>query len=493
MTIALVPQDDLLPRLQRDFGRELYRLAMSCRRARLSRRQDDEVATRRRDESARRVVGARRRARVRRSSSSCSTRKRARGRASRGAPSRGAAGAGRSRRRHSISARSGTTKSMAGSSSRKTSGVFPVASRPGKTTRRFSTYSSRAWPRSSVFYSSALSLAWVLVVISPQIVSPADAAHRRLGDLPRQADQRPLGAGDRHALGDCRTHRDCGWPTRQRRSLSGIAPRIPTGGDVLAGVLAIVVILEAARRTTGWILPVSAAVFLAYAFAGPWLASIGLTGIAHRGYDLPRLDRQSLHDARGHLRRAARRRGHVHHLVQPVRRRARTIGRGPVLPRFLDVRVVAAAIRRAAAGRSVTLAGFLLGTVSGSGVATTVTLGSVAWPVLRRVGFAADTAGAMLAASGIGALLSPPTLGAAAFLIAEYLRISYLQVLVMATIPTLLYYLSILLMIEGDAGRAYRRYRAGRLAPHRAPRSPSTSSTTASCTFISRPSSSSRS
>ena len=92
-----------------------------------------------------------------------------------------------------------------------------------------------------------------------------------------------------------------------------------------------------------------------------------------------------------------------------------------------------------------TLAGFLLGTVSGSGVATTVTLGSVAWPVMRRVGFTADTAGAMLAAAGIGALLSPPTLGAAAFLIAEYLRISYLQVLVMATIPTVLYYLSILL------------------------------------------------
>ena len=56
----------------------------------------------------------------------------------------------------------------------------------------------------------------------------------------------------------------------------------------------------------------------------------------------------------------------------------------------------------------------------------------------------------MLSAAGIGALLSPPTLGAAAFLIAEFLQISYLQVLVMATIPTLLYYLSIFLMIEAD-------------------------------------------
>jgi TRAP-type uncharacterized transport system fused permease subunit len=47
--------------------------------------------------------------------------------------------------------------------------------------------------------------------------------------------------------------------------------------------------LEAARRTTGWILPVSAGAFLGYAIGGPWLSSIGLAGIAHRGYDLPRL------------------------------------------------------------------------------------------------------------------------------------------------------------------------------------------------------------
>jgi TRAP transporter 4TM/12TM fusion protein len=105
-------------------------------------------------------------------------------------------------------------------------------------------------------------------------------------------------------------------------------------------------------------------------------------------------------------------------------------------------------------GRTVTLAGFLVGTVSGSGVATTVMLGSVSWPLLRRAGYRPETGGAILSAAGIGALLSPPTLGAAAFLIAEFLRISYLQVLVMATIPTLLYYLSIFLMIEADSRRS---------------------------------------
>src|SRR6185295_9166521 len=79
-----------------------------------------------------------------------------------------------------------------------------------------------------------------------------------------------------------------GWPLAQGEAFLYRAAN-PAGGDLVAGVLAILVVLEAARRTTGWILPVSAAAFLAYAFAGPWLPSIGLTGIAHRGYDLPRL------------------------------------------------------------------------------------------------------------------------------------------------------------------------------------------------------------
>ena len=100
-----------------------------------------------------------------------------------------------------------------------------------------------------------------------------------------------------------------------------------------------------------------------------------------------------------------------------------------------------------------TLAGFLLGTVSGSGTATTVSLGSVTWPILRRAGYPKENAGGMLAAAGIGAILSPPTLGAAAFIIAEYLGVPYLTVLVWAIVPTILYYLGILLAVEIDARR----------------------------------------
>jgi TRAP transporter 4TM/12TM fusion protein len=108
----------------------------------------------------------------------------------------------------------------------------------------------------------------------------------------------------------------------------------------------------------------------------------------------------------------------------------------------------------------VVLSSFLLGGPSGSGVATTVTLGTVAWPMMKRVGYRADDAGGLLAAGGLGAIISPPVLGAAAFLIAEYLKISYLEVLRMVAVPTVLYYASLLFMVEldqrriGAAGRA---------------------------------------
>jgi TRAP transporter 4TM/12TM fusion protein len=297
------------------------------------------------------------------------------------------------------------------------------------------------------FLLSALSVAWVLVVISPQVYRPLMlligiwATFRVKPTTGRYGPAIDTAWVVVALIG-------LGWPLANGEAFLYRAAS-PTGGDVLCGVLAMLAVLEAARRTTGWILPVSAAVFVTYALAGPWLATIGLGAIAHRGYDLPRLIGNlymTLEGMYGLPLDVAVTYIILFSLYGAVLEYS---GAGRF---FLDFSMAVSRGNSAtSAGRSVTLAGFLLGTVSGSGVATTVTLGSVAWPILRRVGYKAETAGAMLAASGIGALLSPPTLGAAAFLIAEYLRISYLKVLVMATVPTVLYYVSILLMIEADA------------------------------------------
>ncbi|MSO50751.1 MAG: TRAP transporter fused permease subunit [Acidobacteria bacterium] len=300
------------------------------------------------------------------------------------------------------------------------------------------------------FLLSAFSLAWVLFVIPPQTYRPLMLLVGVWATLRLKPSAGRWGPAI-DLVWVVLTMFGLGWPLAQGEPFWYRAAN-PTGGDVAAGIAALLVITEAVRRTTGWALPIVTVGLLAYAVFGPALASIGLVDIAHRGYDLPRLVGNLYMTLEG-----------IYGVPLEVAVTYITLFSiyGAVLEAsgagtfFLDwaLSLSGGSQSPAATGRSVSLAGFLLGTVSGSGVATTVTLGSMAWPLLRRAGFEANTAGAMLAASGIGALLSPPTLGAAAFLIAEYLRVSYLQVLVMATIPTVLYYASIVLMIDGDAQR----------------------------------------
>ena len=226
----------------------------------------------------------------------------------------------------------------------------------------------------------------------------------------------------------------------------------PLAADLLLGTVAILLVLEATRRAVGWILPATAIVFLVYAWAGPALDVPGLSLFAHRGYPPDRLIGTLYMGLDGMFGVPLDVAATYIILFTIYGAVLEQTGAGQF---FIDWAMAAMGKSRsgAAPGRTVTVAGFLLGTVSGSGVATTVMLGSVAWPLLRKAGFKPETGGAILSAAGIGALLSPPTLGAAAFLIAEFLRISYLQVLVMATVPTVLYYLSIFLMIEADSRR----------------------------------------
>ena len=230
----------------------------------------------------------------------------------------------------------------------------------------------------------------------------------------------------------------------------------PTATDVILGIITILLILEAARRTVGLILPVTAIVFLLYGYYGSLLDQVGLSLIGHRGYDVPRLVATLYMTLEGifgvPLDVAAT--YIVLFVIYGAVLEYSHAGRF-----FVDWSL--AAIGRfgggAGPGRTVALAGYLLGCVSGSGVATTVTLGAVAWPMLRRASYTAETGGAILAAAGIGAILSPPGMGAAAFLIAEFLNISFLQVMIMAVVPTLLYYASILLMIEAESRKLRTR------------------------------------
>ncbi|MGH8902439.1 MAG: TRAP transporter permease [Egibacteraceae bacterium] len=222
----------------------------------------------------------------------------------------------------------------------------------------------------------------------------------------------------------------------------------PTVLDVGMGVLAILLVLEATRRTVGWMLPAICGGFLLYAYAGSFIP-VGWR-IGHRGYGIERLIAQLYMGAEGlygvPLDVAA-----TYIVLFTIYGAVLDLSGASKF--FIDASFATFRRSRAAPGRTVTLAGFLLGTVSGSGVATTVSLGSVAWPILRRARYPKEQAGGILAAAGIGAILSPPTLGAAAFIIAELLGVTYLRVLLFATVPTILYYLGIILSVEIDARR----------------------------------------
>jgi len=218
--------------------------------------------------------------------------------------------------------------------------------------------------------------------------------------------------------------------------------------DVVAGVLTILLVLEATRRTVGWILPAVCLGFLAYAYLGGLIPDA--LEIGHRGYGLERIVGQSYMGLEGIFGVPLDVAATYIVLFSIYGAVLEYSGAGRF---FVEISYAAFGRSKTGPGRTTTLAGFLLGTVSGSGVATTVTLGSVTWPLLRKAGYPKDEGGGILAAAGIGAILSPPTMGAAAFIIAEVLEVSYLEVLVYAIVPTLLYYLGILLAIEADARR----------------------------------------
>ena len=214
--------------------------------------------------------------------------------------------------------------------------------------------------------------------------------------------------------------------------------------DVAVGVVLIVLLLEGTRRATGFIMPVVAIAFILYAMFGNYLGDPW----THRGYPVDRLIGHLYMTLEGIFGTTVDVSSSLIILFTIFGAVLQVSGAGKF---FIDFSFAAMGGKRNSAGRAVVLSSFLLGGPSGSGVATTVTIGTVAYPLLAKAGYENNAAGGLLAAGGLGAIISPPVLGAAAFLIAEFLKISYFDVILMAVIPTLLYYLAIWAMVEVDA------------------------------------------
>jgi TRAP transporter 4TM/12TM fusion protein len=216
--------------------------------------------------------------------------------------------------------------------------------------------------------------------------------------------------------------------------------------DVVMGSILIVALLEATRRSMGWPLPLIAIGFMAYALAGPVFPGL----LKHGGASWSQLVNHQYLTSQGIYGVAV---GVVatyvfHFVLFGVL--ATRIGLGQL---FLDV---ASSIAGRYAGGPAKVSVFgsaLFGMLSGSSVANAVTVGSLTIPAMIRVGYKREFAAAVEAASSTGGQITPPVLGAAAFLMIEFLAVPYQTIIVAAAIPAFMHFFGVFMQVHFEAKR----------------------------------------
>ncbi|HTV68725.1 MAG TPA: TRAP transporter permease [Rhizobiaceae bacterium] len=221
----------------------------------------------------------------------------------------------------------------------------------------------------------------------------------------------------------------------------------PSRTDVLLGGTLIVLLLEATRRSVGWPLPIIALIFMAYALYGPWMPSI----LVHPGASIAQLVDHLYLTTQGIYGIAL---GVVatyvfHFVLFGVF--ATRIGLGQL---FLDCAAWVAG-RFAGGPAKVSIFGSaLFGMISGSSVANTVTVGSLTIPAMIRLGYRREFAGAVEAASSTGGQITPPIMGAAAFLMIEFLELPYTTIILAAIVPAFMHFFGVLMQVHFEAKRS---------------------------------------
>jgi TRAP transporter 4TM/12TM fusion protein len=216
--------------------------------------------------------------------------------------------------------------------------------------------------------------------------------------------------------------------------------------DVAMGSILIVALLEATRRSMGWPLPIIAIAFMAYALAGPVFPGL----LKHAGASWSQLVNHQYLTSQGIYGVAV---GVVatyvfHFVLFGVM--ATRIGLGQL---FLDV---ASSIAGRYAGGPAKVSVFgsaMFGMLSGSSVANAVTVGSLTIPAMIRVGYRREFAAAVEAASSTGGQITPPVLGAAAFLMIEFLAVPYQTIIAAAAIPAFMHFFGVFMQVHFEAKR----------------------------------------
>ncbi|TZG32937.1 TRAP transporter permease [Agrobacterium sp. B1(2019)] len=220
----------------------------------------------------------------------------------------------------------------------------------------------------------------------------------------------------------------------------------PTNTDVVLGGLLVLVLLEATRRSVGWPLPIIAVLFMAYSLYGPSMPGI----LVHPGATFSQLINHLYLTSQGIYGIAL---GVVatyvfHFVLFGVF--ATRIGLGQL---FLDCAAWVAG-RHAGGPAKISIFGSaLFGMISGSSVANTVTVGSLTIPAMIRLGYKRTFAAAVESASSTGGQITPPIMGAAAFLMIEFLNLPYTTIILAALVPAFMHFFGVLVQVHFEAKR----------------------------------------
>jgi TRAP transporter 4TM/12TM fusion protein len=217
-----------------------------------------------------------------------------------------------------------------------------------------------------------------------------------------------------------------------------------TTADLLAGGVAILIVLELARRTSGWGLVTVALLAIGYALLGPFLPGL----LAHRGYAPRRLIEHLYLSTEGIWGVPLGVSADFVYLFVLFGAVLDAAGGGKLLI-GLSERIAGAT--RGAPAKTAALASALMGSLSGSAVANVVTTGSLTIPMMKRSGFRPHFAGAIEAAASTGGQIMPPIMGAGAFILATWTNIPYARVALAAAVPALLYYIGLYMAIHFQA------------------------------------------
>jgi TRAP transporter 4TM/12TM fusion protein len=220
----------------------------------------------------------------------------------------------------------------------------------------------------------------------------------------------------------------------------------PNHADLVIGVIAVVLVFEAARRLMGPALPIICGLFLGYALFGEYLPS----PLDHRGYGFDQVIEQMYMGTEG-----------IYGIPTYVSSSyiflfilfGTFLEQAGMVRLFTDVALGTVGHMRGGPAKVAVVSSGMMGTINGSGVANVVTTGQFTIPLMKRYGYRAPFAGAVEATSSMGGQIMPPVMGAVAFIMAETLDVPYVEVIQAAILPAILYFVTVFWMVHLEARR----------------------------------------